>query len=348
MKRDGRASADVWSAAISVIVPTCGRPALLARALSSVLGQSFQNWECVVVNDAPAARPSVDTLLLKFDDFRITACHHEVNRGVAAARNAGIVCTTGRYLAFLDDDDYWLPDHLSEIFRAHEASGGPAVIYTDFIQQWEGDIVTPRLTGAKPPPEDPTRGLLEGAYNIVTMSTVSFPRSCVDEIGLFDQHLKTGQDWDFYLRASARYRFVHLERYSVVYYHHFRDRLTADYRARLDSLRIIKNKWQLDGTFVRNKTRLWKYMALDDMIYAASKSDMRGKYKALRYFFAFPAPFASPVLLAKLLVVAVLPYPLYSAIVRRWHRDREAEARRLLKAITVPEDQHSMPWNAEE
>ena len=225
----------------------------------------------------------------------------------------------------------------------HEASPLPIVIYTDFVQQWAGNIVTPRLTTAKPPPQDPTRGLLQGTFNIVTMSTVSFPRSCIDKVGMFDIDLKTGQDWDFYLRASARYRFVHLEQYSVVYYHHFRDRLTADYRVRLESLRIIKSKWQLNVTFVRNKTRLWKYMAIDDMIYAASKSDMMGKYKALRYFFAFPAPFASPVLLAKLLVVAVLPYPLYSAIVRRCHRDREAEARVLLQAVKVLEHRALSP-----
>ena len=341
-KWDQRAVPYVRRASISVIVPTCDRPEFLARALSSVVAQSFEDWECIVVNDAPAARPSVDALLHGLGDARISAYHNEVNKGVAAARNAGIVRTTGRYLAFLDDDDYWLPDHLSRVFVTHEASREPILIYTNFVQQWEGGIVAPRLTTAKPPPDDVTRGLLQGTYNIVTMSTVSFSRSCIDEVGMFDPDLKTGQDWDFYLRASARFRFVHLERYSVVYYNHSRHRLTSDYLKRLSSLSVVMDKWKLDATFLRNKTRFWKYMALDDMIYASSKKDIVGKYKALTYFFSFPAPFTSPMVLAKLLVIAVLPYPLYSAIVRRCNREREDAARRLLDAVKTPEPNHSL------
>ena len=161
-QRDRPASADLRRPAISVVVPTCGRHALLARALSSVLGQSYQNWECAVVNDAPAARPTIDALLLELNDSRITAYHNEVNQGAAAARNVGILHTTGRYLAFLDDDDYWLPDHLSGIFAAHETSQAPVLVYTDFIQQWEDDIIAPRLTRAKPPPQNPDRDFAPG------------------------------------------------------------------------------------------------------------------------------------------------------------------------------------------
>ena len=332
---DRQGSVDLRGPAVSVIVPTCGRHALLARALSSVLRQSYQDWECVVVNDAPAARAEVDALLLELDDRRMTAYHNEVNQGVAAARNAGILHTTGRYLVFLDDDDYWLSDHLSDVFRAHETSGTPIVVYTDFIQQWEDDIVAPRLTVAQSPPEDPTRDLLRGTYGIVTMSTVSFPRSCVDDIGPFDPHLKAAQDWEFYLRASARYRFVRLARFSVVYFHHFANRLTSDYQTRLASLDIIINKWHLDALFLQNTVRSWQYMALDDMIYASSREDWVGKMKALRYFFSFPTPLGSPVLLAKILAIGILPFWLYSGVVRFWHRHREAAARDLLDAATV-------------
>ena len=326
-------SAQIGSPAFSIVVPTCDRPGLLARALFSVVAQTFDDWECVVVNDVPAARLSVDALLLKIGDSRIWAWHNDVNQGVAAARNAGIARTSGHYLAFLDDDDYWLPEHLRGIFHAHAASPDPVLVYTDFIQEWEAEIVAPRLTMAKSPPEDPTRGFLQGTYNILTMSTVSIPRSCINDVGMFDPSLKTGQDWDFYLRVSERYGFFHLHQHSVVYYNHFNQRLTSDYRTRLSSLSVVVSKWNLDATFVHNKTKLWKYMALDDMIYAAYKRDIAGKYRALTYFLSFPEPFTSIALLVKLLLVAILPFSVYSFIVRTWNRRREEAARKLLDAF---------------
>lgn len=321
--------------AISVVIPTCGRSNLLARALSSVRAQSFEDWECVVVNDAPAARASVDALLLGLADVRISACHNATNKGVAAARNAGIARTSGRYLAFLDDDDYWLPDHLSGIIRTHEVTPEPIVIYTDFIEQWQSDIAAPRLTTAKPPPADPTRGLLKGSCHIRTMSTVSLPRCCIDDIGLFDVNLKYGEDWDFYLRASSHYRFVHLRQYSVVYYHHFQGRLTSGYRDPVRSLRVIMSKWQLDPEFVRLKTSQLKHTTVDDMLYASSQNDIVRKIRVLRYFFSIPAPFESPAVLAKLLIVAILPYRLYSLIVRRCNRGTKEAARRLLDSARI-------------
>ena len=341
------APAAAGGAAVAVIIPTCGRPHLLARALSSVVAQSFRAWECVVVNDLPAARTSVETLLLRFGDARIRARHNAANQGAAAARNAGIACTTAPYLAFLDDDDYWLPDHLQGIMAVHDASPEPAVIYTDYIQRWEGDLVAPRLTAAKSPPEDATRALLAGAYNILTMSTVSLPKRCAVELGAFDPRLKTGQDWDFYVRASAHYPFIHLNQYSVVYFHHFQSRLTLDYALRRKSLDLIIQKWRLDDEFLQNKMKHWKYMALDAMLLAASTKDRRAQYRALKYFFALPAPFAAPAVLAKLLVMAILPYRLYAAIVCWWHREREEAARGMLDAMSGPEFGKTASWRSD-
>lgn len=323
--------------AIAVILPTCGRPQLLARALASVIGQSFRDWECVVVNDGPAARATVDALLLRVGDPRIKAWHTLTNQGVAAARNAGIACTTAPYLAFLDDDDYWLPNHLQGVLAAHVGSDEPTVVYTDFIQRWDEDLVAPRLTAAKSSPADVTQGLLAGTYNILTMSTVSLPRRCLAEIGPFDPLLKTGQDWDLYVRASAHYRFLRLPQYSVVYFHHFQDRLTLDYESRVNSLKIIRDKWHLDKIFLNQKMKHWKYMALDAMILASARKDWHGKRKALKYFFAFPAPLGTPLVLVKLLMVALLPFSVYSATVRCWQREREGAARRLLATLTPRE-----------
>ncbi|MDQ1520746.1 MAG: hypothetical protein QOI55_1819 [Actinomycetota bacterium] len=97
----------------SVVIPTYGRPAFLADAVASVLGQRVVDFECIVVDDASPEAPVLP------DDPRLQLLRRERNGGPPAARNTGIDAATGRYLAFLDDDDVWLPGRLSLAQEAH-------------------------------------------------------------------------------------------------------------------------------------------------------------------------------------------------------------------------------------
>ncbi|MBI4259617.1 MAG: glycosyltransferase family 2 protein, partial [Actinobacteria bacterium] len=90
----------------SVIVPTHGRPAYLAEALASVAAQTIEDWEAVVVDDASPEPVEVP------DDPRFRLVRRDENGGPGAARNSGLAAATGRYIAFLDDDDLFTPDRL--------------------------------------------------------------------------------------------------------------------------------------------------------------------------------------------------------------------------------------------
>ena len=100
---DGAAEADEL---VSVVIPTFNRPAMLARAIESVLNQTYSNLEIIVVDDA--SEGDIEAVVKSFDDERIKLIRHEHNQGGSAARNTGIWHSRGRYIAFLDDDDEWL------------------------------------------------------------------------------------------------------------------------------------------------------------------------------------------------------------------------------------------------
>ena len=96
---------------VSVIIPTCNRPKLLPTAIRSVLGQSFRDFEVVIVDDA--SDDSIDSVVNDFQDERVRWIRHQSRRGAAAARNTGIQNTCGEFVAFLDDDDEWYPEKLA-------------------------------------------------------------------------------------------------------------------------------------------------------------------------------------------------------------------------------------------
>ena len=96
--------------AVSVIIPTYNRAEFLRLAITSVLNQTFQDFEIIVVDDA--SEDHTHEVMNNLNDKRIKYIRHEVNKRVSAARNTGVLHSSGDYIAFLDDDDEWLPSKL--------------------------------------------------------------------------------------------------------------------------------------------------------------------------------------------------------------------------------------------
>ena len=131
---------------VSVIIPTYNRAACLKLALASVLNQTYQNFEIIVVDDA--STDGTADVVRGFADARITYVRHDVNRGKvgagAAARNSGIARAQGTYIAFLDDDDEWLPEKLArQVAVLDRGPRSVGAIYTGFVKidQATGQIV---------------------------------------------------------------------------------------------------------------------------------------------------------------------------------------------------------------
>jgi glycosyltransferase involved in cell wall biosynthesis len=186
---------------VSVVIPVLNRPVAVRRAIDSVLTQTFQDFEIIVVDDgstdetAAAVQACVDP--------RITLTRHDRRRGGSAARNTGIRAGSAPYVAFLDSDDEWLPTKLERQLEAFERSDRDlALVYTG--SEWvyaDGTV----QTVIPPPYADLARRLLTS--NVVGETSVGMVRrSALNEIGGFDESLPSCQDMDLWLRICERFR----------------------------------------------------------------------------------------------------------------------------------------------
>ena len=108
---------------ISVIIPAYNAASVIARTIDSVLSQTFTDFEILVVNDGSPDTPELEAVL---ESYRIVY-HKQENRGAGAARNVGVNNARGQFLAFLDADDYWLPNYLEAQMAVLQKSGADAV-----------------------------------------------------------------------------------------------------------------------------------------------------------------------------------------------------------------------------
>lgn len=183
---------------VSVIIPTRDRPALLYDALASVGRQTYGRWEAIVVNDggAPVSIPAGIAA-------RVTGMEVRPGRGVAHARNRALGAARGEVIAFLDDDDLFLPHHLRALVQGLRDSGA-AFVYTRSAgveERLEHGARTELRRGAA----------LEYRYsralllvrNLIPTANWGARRECFRLCGGFDETLPCAEDWDMLLRLSA-------------------------------------------------------------------------------------------------------------------------------------------------
>ncbi len=202
---------------ISVILPTYNRADLFGKAVRSVLNQTYQNFELIIVDDG--SKDNTTKVMEEFTDSRIKYLVHHQNRGAAAARNTGIKCAKGEYIAFQDSDDEWFPNKLElqmEIFNKLPYNVG--IIYTDMLRIKEGGKAeywsSPTVTNKSL--INPTT-LDYQVINIGIQSTL-IKKYCFDEVGLLDENFKKYVDLELFLRLIQKYDFYHVKKPLVKYY----------------------------------------------------------------------------------------------------------------------------------
>ncbi|WP_052263250.1 glycosyltransferase [Geobacter pickeringii] len=191
---------------VSVIVPTHNRPDMLPDTLRSILAQSYPNIEIVVVNDAGE---DVERLVKEVAPTAVYL-RHERNKGLAGARNTGIRHATGKYIAYLDDDDLFYPEHIETLVTFLEGSDCK-VAYTDsyraFQSQASGRYEVVRREIAHGIDFDYDRILVD---NFVPVLCFMHEKGCIEESGYFDESLRRHEDWDLWIRMSRTFRFAHI------------------------------------------------------------------------------------------------------------------------------------------
>ncbi len=183
---------------VSVIIPTHNRASFLQEAVESVLAQTFQDFELIVVDDG--STDCTPYAVRRWKD-RIRWVRQE-NSGVSRARNAGIRTARGRYLSFLDSDDLWLKEKLETQVDFLDANPHYAVCYTDEIWIRKGRQVNPKKIHRKYSGWIFDRCL---PLCIISPSSAMMRREVLDAVGEFDEGLPVCEDYDLWLRISSRF-----------------------------------------------------------------------------------------------------------------------------------------------
>jgi len=211
----------------SIVTATYKRPFLLRRAVDSVLAQSFQDFEMIVVDDDPGGA-SAETLC-SYKDDRIVTLEHRDRQGLAAAFNTGIRAARGAFITFLCDDDEYLPSFLEKTYAFFES---PAARKCGFV--WTGirrvkdtpDGEVPWYEKNWSSPFATREAAIIEATSIGSGFGLTVRRRCFDDIGLFDPMFEMGQDTELLFRLVSRFDFAVVPEILVKIHHHQGSQLT--------------------------------------------------------------------------------------------------------------------------
>jgi glycosyltransferase involved in cell wall biosynthesis len=249
LEKQKAVEADPTKPIVSVVITTYNRVHLISRAITSVLAQTFQDLELIVVDDG--STDNTREVVQGFTDSRIQYIRFETNRGPAAGRNAGFRAARGRFIAILDSDDWWLPEKLQTQLDGLEALPAlPEEVGLVSTSAWYvagnsmaygGDM---GIDINEPP-------ICQRAYDSriwgALPSSWLIPRAVIDELGYLDESLSHYEDTDYLIRLTSKYRVFQILKPLVNYSHYGADALSSNFdralRARLLVIQKHKSKF---------------------------------------------------------------------------------------------------------
>lgn len=190
---------------VSTIIPTFNRSRLLPRAVASVLDQTFQDFELVIVDDG--STDETFGIVKAFDDPRIRYIF-QPNHGVSSARNLGIRNSEGTFLAFLDSDDEWMPAKLEKQLEALEDNPGYMIVHTDEIWIRNGRRLNQKHKHRKYGGWVFLRCL---PLCVISPSSILLHRKVFSDIGNFNEKLPVCEDYEMWLRMASKYPVLFLD-----------------------------------------------------------------------------------------------------------------------------------------
>jgi glycosyltransferase involved in cell wall biosynthesis len=185
---------------VSVIIPTYNRAGLILETLGSVLAQTFDDYEILVVDDG-----SEDNTEKALADLKQRIIYRRIRHaGASAARNVGLAMARGEYIAFLDSDDLWNARFLEKMAGTLDAAASAGFVYCDYATFDEQSIVK----AAHLPPEYKIHGdlfarLVESDF--ISTGALLIRQECLRQVSGFDPRLAIAHDWDLWLRLAQRY-----------------------------------------------------------------------------------------------------------------------------------------------
>lgn len=215
---------------VSVIIPTYNRANVISRALSSVNNQSYEHIEIIVVDDGSTD----NTEKLMEREFPLIHYFKTENKGVSAARNLGVSHASGKYIAFLDSDDEWMPKKIEKQVYYMENN---KLLWVHGEERWirNGIRVNQKKVHQKSGGDIFNRSL---HLCLVSPSTVMIEKKLLVETGGFDERFTVCEDFDLWLRLLINHEVGFISDELIFKYGGHEDQLSAKFKA-MDEYRIM-------------------------------------------------------------------------------------------------------------
>ncbi|MGB2349896.1 MAG: glycosyltransferase family 2 protein [Flavobacteriaceae bacterium] len=195
----------------SVVIPLYNKEEFVAQTLKSVVGQTYQNFEVVIVNDYSNDN-SLD-VVKAIDDHRIKIIEHSENKGLSASRNTGISAATHTHIAFLDADDYWDSTFLETIVNLIKEYPDESVFATHYRENYNDKFFIPK---SNLPISSKGKTFLVRDFFEINLGRLILTQSCIvvhknvfEQIGYYDENVTFAEDIDFYIRCFHTYNLAY-------------------------------------------------------------------------------------------------------------------------------------------
>jgi glycosyltransferase involved in cell wall biosynthesis len=261
---------------VSVVIPVYNRVSELRRALLSVLAQTYDDYEVIIVDDNSDRDVKGTTGIIE-NNKSIRFIKHKTNKGASAARNTGIEAANGKFIAFLDSDDEWKERKLERQVNRLSNKGSASVVYTGYLVEVDGVKELGR-TPSK-------RGyIFEDQLMkdwISPTSTVMVKSECFDEVGKFNTSLDARQDYEMWTRIAKEYKFEYIKEPLATLHTDSKYRITEDVPNRIASHKDVI--WQFKDEIERlsflNRQKVWSTQYYTIARYLQRQSHFSGSIK---------------------------------------------------------------------
>ena len=215
---------------ISVIIPTYNRRKWIGRSIRSVLEQTYPPTEIIVVDDG-SSDGSIEYIL---ENFPLVQYVQQSNQGVSSARNRGIRLANSKWIALLDSDDEWTPEKLEKQVQAIQEEPDYHFCHTGEIWIRNGVRVNQMKKHQKYGGH-----IFEKCLDMcrISPSSVLFHKSILEQVGGFDENLRVCEDYDLWLRVTAKYPILYLKEPLIIKYGGHKDQL-SNVKGGIESYRI--------------------------------------------------------------------------------------------------------------
>lgn len=193
---------------VSIIIPVYNGSNYLCEAINSALAQTYKNVEIIVINDGSNDGGKTEKIAKSYGDS--IRYFYQDNGGVASALNFGIRMMKGDYFSWLSHDDIYYPNKIEEQVNFLGKNINDVILYTDFdyINSESKFIRSEIIENVEP---------RKFIYALITSypingCTALIPKTCFDDIGLFNENLKTAQDYELWFRMAKKYEFIHISK----------------------------------------------------------------------------------------------------------------------------------------